>query len=154
MKIDFPLEVALVDDEPGIVELLCTSVESIKELSAVGFTDSVKAYEEIKKREIRVVLTDIDMPNLRGDDLILKCRKLPWSVDIIVMTAVRERDLACRCFDAGAREILIKPSGYSDIIHAFNRILDRYKIWFQTMEDSAIDYSSRAVQKMDGDEEI
>ena len=153
-RFPFPLEVALIDDEEGILDLLNYSIESITELTPLLLTDPVEAFEAIQERKIRIVFTDIDMPHLRGDELIQKCKKLAWNVDIIVMSAVIKRDVAFKCFDAGAREILIKPSDISRVNDALIRIVERYKIWHQTCKEVSHGFTDRTVLKMDGDEEI
>ena len=153
-RFPFPLEVALIDDEEGILDLLGYSVEEIPELTPLLFSDPIEAFEAIKKRKIRIVFTDLDMPNLRGDELIQKCKKLAWNVDIIVMSAAIKREIAFKCFDAGAREILIKPSDITKVSASLNRIVERYKIWHNTCKEVSYDIQDRTILKMNGDEEL
>lgn len=154
IRFPFPLEVALIDDEEGILDLLKHSVDCIKELKPLLFSDPVEAFEAIKERKIRIVFTDIDMPRLRGDELVQKCKQLEWNVDIIVMSAVIKREIAFKCFDAGAREVLIKPSDIGKVNAALSRIVERYQIWHQTCREVSHDFTGRTVLKMAGDEEL
>lgn len=154
MKFDFPLEVALIDDEPDLVELMVYATEEIPELHPIKFTNSIEALEQIKERQIRIVLTDIDMPRLKGDQLIMECKKLPWNIDVIVMTGLINKETALKCFDAGAREILIKPVDIMTVKESLEKIIERYRIWHQTLDDTGISYSDRTVLHMDDGEEI
>ncbi|MFK7823432.1 MAG: response regulator [Oligoflexales bacterium] len=153
-RFPFPLEVALIDDEEGILDLLGDAVEGIPELTPLLYSNPVEAFEAIKERKIRIVFTDLDMPNLRGDQLIQKCKKLDWNVDVIVMSAAIKREIALKCFDTGAREVLIKPSDISRVDEALNRIVERYKIWHSTCNEVGFGIQDRTILKMNGDEEI
>lgn len=134
MKYEFPLKVAIIDDEPDITDLYVMACERITEIEPLPFSDPLKALEEIGKNKIPIVITDIDMPQLKGDDLIKKCvDNFDWSIDFFVCTALINMTVAHRCFRLGAREILIKPVGLNVISEAVNKAVDRYKIWNNTI---------------------
>lgn len=134
MKFPFPLEIAVIDDEPDIVDMTNMAVSRFDEFKPLCFHDSVKALKVIEERKIRVIFTDLMMPNVDGQDIIDACKKFPWNTDIIVMTGVSNIERAFKCFDSGAWEVLLKPVDLSRICTALNRVIDRYKLWHETCE--------------------
>lgn len=136
MKYQFPLKVAIIDDEPEIADLYVLACQRIPDFDPIPFVDPLFALEEISKHKIPIVLTDIDMPGLKGDDLIKKCvQNFDWSIDFVVSTALINMSVAHRCFRLGAREILIKPIGLADVTEALERVLHRYKKWNDTISE-------------------
>ena len=134
MKYEFPLKVAIIDDEPDITELYVMACERLPDLEPLAFSDPLRALEEIGKNKIPIVLTDIDMPLLKGDDLIKKCvENFDWSIDFYVCTALINMTVAHRCFRLGARQILIKPVGLNLVTEALMKAVERYKIWNNTI---------------------
>lgn len=154
MKIEFPLKVAIVDDEPDMPDLLCAMLEKYSEIEPVSFNDPVEAFDEINKQQIRILLTDMVMPVMTGTELIKKCLGLSWHVDCLVISGQCDRQLVADCFDIGARQVLLKPVSYGKLNAALDRILSRYKYWHKTLDEISKDYTNRTLDKMDGDEDL
>ena len=139
MKFPFPLEIAVIDDEPDIVELTNMAVSRFDEFTPICFHDSVEALKVIEERKIRVICTDLEMPSLDGQDIIDACKNFSWNTDIIVMTGVANLERAFKCFDSGAWEVLLKPVDLSRICSALSRVVDRYKLWHETCSKLGVD---------------
>ena len=134
MKFPFPLEIALIDDEPDIVEMTNMAVSRFEEFTPLCFNDAGEALKVIEERKIRVIFTDLLMPGIDGQDIIDQCKNFSWNTDIIVMTGIANIERAFKCFDSGAWEVLLKPVDLSRISAALNRVVDRYKLWHETCD--------------------
>ncbi|MDD3354591.1 MASE3 domain-containing protein [Zoogloea sp.] len=73
--------------------------------------DGVEAVALVARNEYRVVLMDMQMPNLDGLDATREIRTLPRSatLPIIAMTANAFREDRLRCLDAGMNDFVSKP---------------------------------------------
>ena len=154
MKINFPIKVAVVDDEPDMPDLICTMLEKIPDIETIPFNDPMEAFEEIRRQQIRILLTDMVMPVMTGTELIKKCLGLSWHVDCLMISGQCDRKLVADCFDIGARQVLLKPVSYGKLNSALTRILSRYKYWHQTLDEISKDYTDRTLERMDGDEDL
>ena len=101
---------ALVVDDSGPMRAIV-----IRALNAVGVTETVEASdgEEALKMfrcsSFNLVLTDLNMPNKNGIELIRELRGDGTDVPIIMLTAEAERHSVIAALQAGVSDYLIKP---------------------------------------------
>jgi CheY-like chemotaxis protein len=84
-------KILVVDDEPGIRRVLKT-ILSIKGFDVIEAVDGVKALEALKKYSFDLIITDIQMPNADGFEVVEEASDTP----IIVMSA-NSMLLDCMC---------------------------------------------------------
>ena len=68
----------------------------------------------------RVVLSDINMPDMSGFELLEKIKDFDESIKVLMVSAYDLKDYIDKCFDLGAEEFLVKPINF---IELKNRIL-------------------------------
>lgn len=134
MKYQFPLDIALIDDEADILELTNMAVNQLDELNPICFTNPQEALETIIEKKIRIICTDLIMPVMTGTQILEESKQFEWNTDIIVLTGLEQLETAAECFDAGAREVLIKPIETNRLLNSIRRIIERYEIWHKTYE--------------------
>lgn len=99
----------LAEDDADMREYLTNSLSS--EYRVIGVPDGGKALEMAREINPDIIISDIVMPVLEGDEL---CRILKSSVDtshipIILLTALSERENIIFGLEAGANDYIIKP---------------------------------------------
>lgn len=99
----------LAEDDPDMREYLMNSLSA--EYKVIGVPDGGKALETAREINPDIIISDIVMPVLEGDEL---CRILKSSVDtshipIILLTALSERENIIFGLEAGANDYIIKP---------------------------------------------
>ncbi len=99
----------LAEDDPDMREYLTDSLSS--EYEVVSVADGGKALEMAREINPDIIISDVIMPVLEGDEL---CRILKSSVDtshipIILLTALSERENIIFGLEAGANDYIIKP---------------------------------------------
>lgn len=107
--------VAIVDDDEALLEATSGFLESMG-YDALPFNSgrSFLAYDHIDL--VNLLLTDINMPEMNGLEL-LEIVKARWpSMPIIMMTALRDEVTRRRAIAGGAKEILKKPILADDLI--------------------------------------
>ena len=101
--------VLVVDDEP----VVCNTLE--KFLTKKGHKVSTvltgeEALKKVKKEKPHVVLLDIRMPDIDGVELLKRIKKIDKKIGVIMITAVKEDDLANKCMnELGAFDYITKP---------------------------------------------
>lgn len=144
-----------VDSEPGefdqhavlVVEdieaLRGHIVETIEELGrglvVEQAADGQEALEMIQARSepYRLVVTDISMPRMDGEELIARLRDDDYPVPVVVLTAHGEEELIVRCLKQGACDYLVKPVSVDDLQVAVTTALQHMPI---VSTDLTVDY--------------
>ncbi|HEY4329334.1 MAG TPA: response regulator [Phycisphaerae bacterium] len=104
------MQVLIVDDDDFALDVL-TNTLSRMGFSAVPATDGIQAMEILRRGEIRLVITDWDMPNMNGLELCRAIRKedLSGYVYVIMLTAREGNRQRMEGLCAGADDFLNKP---------------------------------------------
>ncbi len=120
--------VLFVDDEPSIVKfakmLLERELEGDYEIT--GCTSSVDALETFRARpqEFDLVVTDMTMPNMTGEDLAIELLRIRKDIPIILCTGDSEAIDPERARMAGIREIHKKPVLAKDLSTTIMKVLN------------------------------
>ncbi len=123
------IDILLAEDDQPVKNFLT------KALVAAGFnvvatSNGLEAWEEFQKRSFSLVLTDLDMPVLRGEELIDKIQGLesPLSPLIVVLTSQNEPEHIIQIMKKGVFDYLIKPAEVSQIILKMNHAAKSYDL--------------------------
>jgi DNA-binding NtrC family response regulator len=100
--------VLVVDDERNMLMVMQMALEDAgyKVLTAERAEDAVGM---LRDPDIDVILSDMKMPGMSGDEFIRRCRKERADVPVIVVTAYGSIRSAIECIQAGASDYLTKP---------------------------------------------
>ncbi|MFO0610563.1 MAG: sigma-54 dependent transcriptional regulator [Polyangiales bacterium] len=114
--------VLVVDDDPEVVSWL---VEALDEhgFEAAGESDPRAALERVAARAFDVVVSDVEMPSLRGIELLAAVHARRPSQLVVLMTAFGSIDLAMQAMRAGAADFLTKPFAIEALVHTIERAL-------------------------------
>jgi len=146
--------VLIVEDEPGIAELLDYN------LKASGFdtgiaTDGDEAELALAERLPDAVLLDWMLPGVSGIELCRRIRKRPASrsLPIILLTARGEEADRIRGLDSGADDYVTKPFSPTEVIARLKAVLRRSNPAVTeeklVYEDLTIDLITHRVQRSD-----
>jgi two-component system LytT family response regulator len=107
----------IIDDEPNALHLLEEYVEKTPSVSLKGkFFDAVESFDFLKKEQVDIIFTDINMPLLSGLEL---AEILPPQQKIIFTTAFAEHALTS--FRYHVIDYLLKPVSFKRFLQAVNK---------------------------------
>ena len=119
------MKILLVDDVNFSLEMGKVALsESGCEISVA--LNGKEAWELINKEPPDLILTDLFMPEMNGDEL---CKKIKESdffrhIPVIIVTSVDDQNNVDRCIAAGSEQIMKKPYSKSDLINIVNRYIN------------------------------
>lgn len=92
-----------------------------------GCTSSVDALERFRRAPARfdLVITDMTMPQMTGDQLAREIFKLRPGMPVILCTGYSSRIDGPRAEEMGIRALLMKPLNLSDLALNIRRVLDQ-----------------------------
>lgn len=104
-----PYKIAILDDDHfhrKVLERLCGAFPWA---TTSSFAYPNEALEAIRLERIPIVLVDINMPGMYGDDVLRHCMALKQGIQVYVITGAENMVIADRCLDLGARIVIRKP---------------------------------------------
>jgi len=108
----------IIDDEPNALALLEGYIEKIPALQLIGkFFDAVDTLAFLKKQQVEVIFTDINMPLLSGFEL---ADILPRNQKFVFTTAYAEHALSS--FSFHVIDYLLKPISFKRFTQAVLKI--------------------------------
>ncbi len=127
------MRILIVDDEPSILELLKTFLESADSHEVTTASSGVEALEIIHaaKMDFDCLLLDIQMPEMNGVELCETVRALPdyQRVPILMLTAMSQKTYIDKAFAVGATDYVIKPFDFMELrgrLMSASRIVEEY----------------------------
>jgi len=110
----------VIDDDVGVVEYL-TEMLSSHGYKVSGEIDPKRAMIRIESETFDLIISDVEMPGMRGLDLMRAIHiKKPGQL-IILMTAFGSIDLGVSSLQTGACGFVIKPFSMDGLINAIER---------------------------------
>ncbi len=109
------ISVLYVEDEDIIRKVTYGKLQR-KFKNVVSATNGLEGLEEFKKKDYDIVVTDLNMPELDGIEMITEIKKLSNKVHFIVLTAYSESDTILSAIGLGIDKYIIKPSGINTLV--------------------------------------
>ena len=132
------MRILAVDDEPSILELLTTFLQSEdgNEIVTATSGEHALAIVETADTDFDCILIDIQMPQMNGITLCENIRAVPgyFHVPIIMLTAMSQKSYIEKAFSVGATDYVTKPFDFLElrcrlkaaakIVYDYNRACD------------------------------
>ena len=103
-----PARILVVDDDPGIVELLTAMLEHERYVVSTAF-DGFQALAKIEVEKPDIVLLNVMMPRLDGFETCRRIKADPAIAHIPVVMVTGLSDVTDRAKEVGAADLLAKP---------------------------------------------
>ncbi|MCB9567193.1 MAG: sigma-54-dependent Fis family transcriptional regulator [Myxococcales bacterium] len=125
--------VLIVDDEASILEAL-EKVLTKEGLDVRVAPSGQQALEILRNQPVQVMITDLRMPGMKGDDLLKAVKALTPEVEVIVMTAYGTIENAVEAMKLGAYDFIAKPLKRAAIVAAVRKALDKHALVAENRE--------------------
>ncbi|PTN32566.1 sigma-54 dependent transcriptional regulator [Desulfonatronum sp. SC1] len=103
------LPVYILDDEQALTRSFFLTLKSFGFQDVRTFHDGRKILGLFSERESGVLLLDLSMPDISGEEVLGRVRECSPLMQVVVVTGINEADTAIRCIRAGAFDYLVKP---------------------------------------------
>lgn len=114
---DAALRILVAEDDPIAGEMLAELLRSHGH-DVTLVTDGVAALEEMRRAPFPLIISDLDMPRLDGQQLCQKIRAAEWGtyVYFIMLSGHEDRQINLKGYDSGADDFIAKPFDPDEVI--------------------------------------
>ncbi|GMU97004.1 MULTISPECIES: sigma-54 dependent transcriptional regulator [Ignavibacterium] len=115
--------ILVVDDE----EIIRDSISYILETEGYEVEKAENgriAYDKVKEKHFDLVITDIEMPAMKGTELLEKIKTLDPQTAVIIITAFGSLDTAITALRNGASDYILKPVEFDELLIKVKRLIE------------------------------
>ena len=94
--------------------------------------DGKEAIEAVKSKNYDVLLLDLNMKEVSGEDVLKFVSGYNPSLQVIILTAQSDIKKAIKCIKMGAYDFISKPYDFDDLILTINRAIDHKNLIVKT----------------------
>ncbi len=119
--------ILVVDDEKIIRE----SISFILKKEGFSVTEAAngkKAYEKLCAESFDLIITDLEMPEMKGIELLGHAMEMNPQSLVIIITAYGSLETAIAALRKGASDYILKPIEFDELLVKIKRLLDHKKL--------------------------
>ncbi len=125
------IKVLIIEDDPMVQEITESYINDINGYSVEGkCTNGSKALDFLEKKNVELVIADINMPEMDGITFIKNLRSRQIKSDVIFITGLKDTETIKTALEYGAVDYIIKPYDYN----RFSTTMESYRKRFQTLK--------------------
>ena len=122
------LPILIVDDEQDALQSYKSLLKFNGYNNLILCQDSRKAMSLINTNGISVIILDLNMPGVTGNELLESINEKFPEIPVIIISAVEKIEIAVQCMRHGAFDYMTKPVEKSHLFFSINRALEVYEL--------------------------
>jgi two-component system response regulator HydG len=116
--------ILIVDDEKANLESL-QKIFAREGWAVATAEDGAKALEVLRRERVSVLVTDLMMPGMSGEDLLRAARTVSPDTEVILVTAYGTVEAAVSAMKEGAYDFITKPVKRHAIVKSVDKALEK-----------------------------
>jgi len=105
----------VIDDDKVTLELFTFELRS-EGFEVTTAESGSKGLEYVRDNDFEVILTDLNLPDINGIELVKQSKELAPQTEIIVVTGVDSTEKAVEAIRVGARDYIVKPVDFEKLL--------------------------------------
>lgn len=133
--------ILIVDDEASALKSFEVSLRSSGYNNIVCFQDSTKVLPYLDSHPVELLLLDLTMPLLSGQEILENTAGDHPEIPVIVATGLNDVQTAVKCMKAGAKDYLLKPVERNRLLASVRNCieLEELKRQFHLLKDHLLE---------------
>ena len=128
-------QLLLIDDDPSMVRLLTTVLkrEFHDDIEIVALEKPLVALQWIQYHVVDILITDLEMPEVNGLDLLKAAKRRNACTQVFFMTGHSTLDALVDAMELGATDYLLKPLDQMELIEVIKDARKRLRRWQEAL---------------------
>jgi CheY-like chemotaxis protein len=127
-----PETILIVDDEAHIVSVL-SRVLTREGYAVTTASDAIAALAILETTRFAALVTDVQMPGMRGDELWTRARAKDPDIVVVVVTATMDTKVAASCREQGVSDYITKPFDILDLTLRLRKALQNRRAALESL---------------------
>jgi DNA-binding NtrC family response regulator len=123
----FAETILIIDDDPDIREILRDCLQALGFLVLLASTGK-EGLELVDQQAPQLVLLDIELPDIKGLDVLKEIRKRRMDLPVVMITAYGSVDRAVQAMKEGAYDFITKPFELDHLCLVVRNALERERL--------------------------
>lgn len=120
--------ILLVDDEPAFLRSLSIMLARHGLTNTLQCSDSREAMQVIADNPVGLVLLDLTMPHLSGQQLLTQIGEQHPDITVIVVSGMNQVESAVECLRLGAWDYFVKTSDENSMVESIRRAIELQEV--------------------------
>jgi len=121
------LSVLAIDDEPITLETISGFLE-VEGQRVCQASSGAEGLRKFKSSSFDLVLTDLQMPDVNGFEVLKEIKRLNQEVPVIIISGVEKIDSSIEAFRLGAWDYFKKPINFPLLINSIAKAIERTRL--------------------------
>lgn len=118
-----PITITIADDHPMFLHGLRQAIESEKDFQLLQESrNGEQALHAIETFRPKIAVLDMDMPKMKGLDVLKELSMRKIETDVIILTMYDQEDMFNKAIDLGVMGYVLKDSAVNDIIDCIRTV--------------------------------
>jgi len=114
-------KILIIDDNIDLLEYL-NEFFTVYSYEVILAETGLSGIEKFKENKPNIVITDMRLPDISGDQVVINLKKIDKNIPIIIITGFSDQDLIINAMKNGAVDFLKKPFKPKDLNYLINKI--------------------------------
>jgi DNA-binding NtrC family response regulator len=115
--------ILIVDDQRTIQVIIAKMLKKAGYDHVVSCTDERDAVNILENQDIEIILLDVVMPHISGEELLIEIRKKVPEIPVVMVTSQNDTATVVRCMRNGAYDYITKPIDKDLLVAAIERAI-------------------------------
>ena len=122
-------KILIIEDEPAIRRVLSKILSEESDSYIVDEAeDGIKGLEKVKAEDYDLILCDIKMPKMDGEEVLEAVKKIKPEIPMIMISGHGDLETAVNTMRLGAFDYISKPPDLNRLLNTVRNALDRKKL--------------------------
>lgn len=118
----------VVDDQPEITQHIKALIEKKTRYQVETSNHPIQALEKLREGGFNLVISDINMPEMSGIELLKSIKNIDMNLEVILLTGFSSYDTALEALQHRAYDYIEKPVNSQKLLHVIGNALSRQEL--------------------------
>ncbi|KWT74994.1 hybrid sensor histidine kinase/response regulator [Candidatus Magnetominusculus xianensis] len=119
--------ILIIDDDELVVKRLAAFFRK-EDFEVFTATSGLTGLEIIELNKIDVVITDINMSDMNGIEVLNSAKSFYKDIECIILTGMKDNEYAVRALRAGAADYITKPVNLDELLFSVKKAIERINL--------------------------